>query len=122
MHRLPRSRPILREGTDAVKATLGTTLKLAGRDATKRELPGVPLQEPELLTLPAAARRAGIGVRQIRRAVKCGELPVYQVGAWLRVRWVEVIRWICSQRVPTTSHARQRVAEVLEREAKKAHR
>ena len=61
-------------------------------------------------------------VADIRRAVKGGELPVYQIGAWPRVRWVDVIRWICSQRAPVTSHAQGRVAEILEREEKKAHK
>lgn len=78
-----------------------------------------PEDAPELLSVPQAARRAGVGVRQLRQAAKRGELPVYQVGAWPRVRWAEVIRWICAQRVSPTSHAKRRVAEVLEREDRK---
>ncbi len=72
---------------------------------------------PELMTLPRAARRAGLGVRQLRRATGLGELSVYQVGSWPRVRWNDVLRWIEAQRAPVTSHARRRVAEVLAREA-----
>ena len=73
---------------------------------------------PELLTLPKAARKAGVGVRQLRRATMLGELAVYQVGHWPRVRWHDVLRWIDAQRVPVTSHARHRVAEILAREAR----
>ncbi len=82
----------------------------------------IPLraQEPELLTIPRAAKRAGVGVRQLRQAIRLGELIVFRVGAWPRVRWVDVIRWICAQRVPTTSHARRRVAEVLARESRRS--
>ena len=73
---------------------------------------------PEILTLPAAARRAGLGVRQLRRAVKLGELQSYAIGAWPRVRWCEVLDWIDRQRVPATPHAKQRVAEILQRQAR----
>ncbi len=73
---------------------------------------------PEMLTLPAAARRAGVGVRQLRRAAKRGELQLYSVGAWPRVRWRDVLRWIDRQRVRATLHAEQRVAEVLARESR----
>jgi hypothetical protein len=72
---------------------------------------------PEFLTLPAAARKAGIGVRLLRRATQLGELSVYQVGNWPRVRWRDVLRWIDAQRVPVTSHAKSRVAEVLARDS-----
>jgi excisionase family DNA binding protein len=76
----------------------------------------------ELLTLPAAAKRVGIGVRQVRRAVAEGDLPVYQVGRWPRVRWREVIYWIDSQRASRTPHAKQRVAQILARESRaKSH-
>jgi len=80
----------------------------------------LPSQEPELLTVPRAARRVGVGVRQLRQAIQRGELCVFRVGAWPRVRWVDVIDWICAQRVPATSHARRRVAEVLARESRRS--
>ena len=73
---------------------------------------------PGLLTLPKAARRAGVGVRQLRRATGLGELSVYQVGRWPRVRWHDVLRWIKAQRAPVTCHAKRRVAEVLARESR----
>ena len=73
---------------------------------------------PELMTLPEAARRAGLGVRQLRRATQVGEWAVYQVGGWPRVRWTEVLRWIEAQRAPVTCHAKRRVAEVLARESR----
>jgi hypothetical protein len=47
-----------------------------------------------------------------------GELPVYVVGAWPRLRWRDVVRWIEKQRVPITRHAERRVAEILSREAR----
>ncbi len=70
----------------------------------------------ELLTLPKAARRAGLSVRQLRRARSLRELEVYQIGEWPRVRWVDVVRWIESKRVRPTDHARSRVEELLARE------
>ena len=73
---------------------------------------------PELLTIPEAARRLGVGARQLRRAVKRGELSVYQVGGWPRVRWRDVDQWVTRQRVSATPHARSRVAEILADEAR----
>ena len=55
-------------------------------------------EQPEFLTRPNAAKRAGIGLRQIRRAIEAGELPVYDVGGWPRLRWSEVVAWIEDQR------------------------
>lgn len=54
----------------------------------------------ELVTLPEASRRAGVGLRQLHRARDRGELPVYQIGGWPRVRWTEVLAWIERQRTP----------------------
>ena len=53
---------------------------------------------PELITLPEAQRRTGLGRRQFRRAEIQGELPVYRVGGWPRVRWVDVLDWIEAHR------------------------
>ena len=89
--------------------------------SAKNRSPAVLLSSdasPELLTLPRAARRAGLGTRQLRRATVLGELATYQVGKWPRVRWHDVVRWINAQRVPPTSHAKRRVAEILAREAR----
>ena len=54
-------------------------------------------QEAEHVTIPAAARRLGIGRRQIDRAVESGALPVYDMGAWPRVRWADVTQWVEAQ-------------------------
>jgi hypothetical protein len=48
----------------------------------------------QLVTKPEAARRAGIGLRQIRLACKRGELPEYLIGSWPRVSWPQVLQWI----------------------------
>ncbi len=48
----------------------------------------------ELCTIPEAARRTGLGLRQLRRAIQAGEVSVYQIGSWPRVRWRDVVEWI----------------------------
>ena len=78
-----------------------------------------PPDDVELLTLPGAARRAGIGVRHVRRAVADGDLPIYRVGSWPRVRWCEVVRWIDGLQASATAHARERVAVILARESRR---
>lgn len=55
-------------------------------------------EQPEFLTLPAAARRAGVGLRQIHRARNNGEIAVFRVGGWNRVRWRDVLDWIEERR------------------------
>jgi len=52
----------------------------------------------DLTTMPRAARARNLGVRQIRRAVRAGELPVYSIGGWPRVRLADVDEWIESRR------------------------
>jgi hypothetical protein len=71
--------------------------------------------EPLLMTIPRAARRAGIGVRQLRRAVRFEEVEAVMVGSWPRVRWESVVRWIGSQRVRPTEDVKRRVAEAVQR-------
>ena len=51
-------------------------------------------EEPEFVTLPVAARKLGIGVRQIRRALDEGCFDVFDIGGWPRVRWHEVRSWV----------------------------
>lgn len=68
-----------------------------------------------LITIPQAAREMGVGVRQVRRAVKSGDLPSYRVGEWPRVRRSDLGIWIRGLRVKATSHARLRAEEVLRR-------
>ena len=74
-------------------------------------------EQPELMSKPAACRRAGIGARQLDRAIASGDVPKFLIGGWPRVRWRDVVRWIESQRVPISRHAANRLAE-LEREGR----
>ena len=55
-------------------------------------------QTVELLSVPEAARRVGVGLRQLKRGIDSGQLPVYDVGGWPRVRWREVLTWIETRR------------------------
>lgn len=48
----------------------------------------------ELVTRREAARRLHVGLRQIQRGISDGELPVIAIGAWPRVRWSDVLRWL----------------------------
>jgi hypothetical protein len=52
----------------------------------------------ELVTLPEAQRRTGLGLRQFRRAIETGALAVFDVGGWPRLRWRDVLAWIESNR------------------------
>ncbi len=61
-------------------------------------------------TRPEAARRLGIGLRQIRRACERDDIAVYEVGGWPRVRWVEVLAWIERTRRGTDSGQRPSVS------------
>ena len=56
-------------------------------------------EETEYLTLPEAARRTGIGLRQLLRARDRGLLAVYRVGGWQRTTLADVARWVERQRV-----------------------
>ena len=55
-------------------------------------------ETPEFLTKRAAARRLGVGLRQIQRAIREGNLSLYDIGGWPRVRWSDVLAWIESTR------------------------
>lgn len=51
----------------------------------------------EFITLPEAVRRTGIGRRQYLRAITSGDLQIYRVGGWPRVRWRgdrSVLSWL----------------------------
>ena len=50
------------------------------------------------VTMPRAARETGIGLRQFRRAVEAGDLPVYDVGGWPRLKWEEITAWLDRRR------------------------
>jgi excisionase family DNA binding protein len=68
-----------------------------------------------LLTIPDAARRLGIGRRQLDRAISTGRIAVYDLGAWPRLRWREVLAWIegmrraTGDRLANTGDERERV-------------
>ena len=57
-----------------------------------------PAKSDALMTLPEASRRVGLSMRQLRRARERGELAIYLIGGWPRVRWVDVVAWIESRR------------------------
>ncbi len=68
----------------------------------------------ELLTLPEAARRYGLGAKLVRRAAKSGEFPVYRAGgAWPRVIATEFEVWIRSTRIPAAQGSSAHVEHVL---------
>ena len=70
-------------------------------------------------TIPDAARRIGVPVKRLRRAVKTGELRCYVLpeSRRRRVRFAEVEAWLRSGVVTApTAHARARVAEVMRTE------
>ena len=60
------------------------------------------------VTVPEAARRSGLGLRQFRRAIESGELAVFDVGRWPRLRWSEVVGWIEGTRRLTRGSRSQR--------------
>lgn len=68
----------------------------------------------EFVTLGEVARRTKIGTRQLRRAIAKGDLPVFDVGAWPRVRWDHVLAWLEGQRrnAPLGSRAADATEEI----------
>jgi excisionase family DNA binding protein len=52
----------------------------------------------DLVTLPEAARRIGVGERQLRQAIERGALSFYEIGGWTRIRWSEAVAWVEGQR------------------------
>ncbi len=55
------------------------------------------VQQHEFITLPEAVRRTGIGRRQYLRAIARGDLQMYRVGSWPRLRWSgdgSVLSWL----------------------------
>ena len=84
-------------------------------------MPGDVPKSRSLLTLPEVHREFGIGLRTLRREAAKGSFPTYSAGtAWPRVRRSEFERWLSSTRVASTTHAKDRLAEVLERESRDA--
>ena len=76
--------------------------------------------DPLLMTIPEAARRAGIGVRQLRRAVRLDEVDSVAIGGWPRVYWDSVVMWISRQRVRPTEDVKQKAAEAVERRLRRS--
>ena len=72
------------------------------------------MERPEavpLVTIPEAARLTGLGHRQLRRAVAHGDLEVFDIGGWPRVRWQDVLAWIEATRRDTRAAAEAGDAE-----------
>ena len=59
--------------------------------------------QTEFVTIPAASRRTGLGLRQFHRAIEGGELAVYDVGGWPRLRWDEIQQWLEGKRRPVAN-------------------
>jgi len=55
-------------------------------------------EQDALLTIPETARRLHIGRRQLDNAVAAGQLALYDLGTWPRLRWHEVLSWLDGQR------------------------
>ena len=74
----------------------------------------------EFLALSRAAKELHVGYKRLRAAVQDGELPGYRLGERnIRVLWGDVVRWLRTQRVASSDHARERVAEILDDDAQK---
>ena len=72
----------------------------------------------EFVTVPEAARRTGIGLRQFKRAIDDGEIALFEFGSWPRVRWADVLGWIERQRVRrSANNDSNRVRKVREEAA-----
>ena len=57
-------------------------------------------ESAEFVTVPEATRRSGIGRRQFLGAIGHGDLEVFDVGGWPRVRWRDVLAWVESKQRP----------------------
>lgn len=78
-----------------------------------------PIRDTEFPTIREAARRLACRPALIRAAIQAGELDAHPLGdRWIRVYWPGVVAWVRRKRIRPTEHARARVAEVLEREAR----
>jgi hypothetical protein len=70
------------------------------------------------MTRPAASKLLGLGSRSraLYGATERGELALYLVNGWPRVRFDEAMAWLQSCRSRPTAHAQDRLREVLQRE------
>ena len=60
----------------------------------------------QLITIPEVTRR-GVPPRPFRRAVRDGEIEVFDLGGWPRVRWPDVLAWIDKHRRYRRSDSQQ---------------
>lgn len=73
--------------------------------------------DPLAGTLRRAANLYGISYVELNRLVRTGKIPFHQTrGAWRRVFFADVEKYLRSQQVRVTDHARARVQEILARE------
>lgn len=61
-----------------------------------------PKKLDRLLTASEIASRIGVPPKQVRRAIRRGELRAVRIGAWWRASEADAIEWINSKREPTT--------------------
>jgi excisionase family DNA binding protein len=72
------------------------------------------------MSVHQAAQRLGLAPRRLRAAVRDGALPGFRPGErTVYVRWPDLLRWLGTQRVPSSNHARERAAEIISEESKK---
>ena len=55
-------------------------------------------ESDRLLNVGALAARLGLPEKRIRHAIRSGELPAFQIGAWRRVRLGDARAWLEGQR------------------------
>ena len=70
----------------------------------------------EFLTVRQLAKRLRMSAKTVSRAIADGELRAFRAGSRTRrVAWSDVAEWLEGHRIPSTSHARRRAAEILEK-------
>ncbi len=76
--------------------------------------------DPVSGTLPDLNRRYRIGIKRLRRLAREGAFPVYTANTdRVRVIFSEFEDWLRSTRIEPTTHAKARVAEILDREGER---
>ncbi len=96
------------------------TLDAVDGPACQRSLNRAGARCPRFGTFRQVADQVGLGVKMLRRAAREGCFPVYSgTTAWGRLSFSEVERWLRTTRSPITSHANQRLEEVLAAERRK---
>jgi excisionase family DNA binding protein len=92
----------------------------AGPDTGRLTQPGPVVMQRRLLSVPAAAERAGVSVKTIRRAYLAGELVCERPGGRRRVLIPEdrLYEWVSSGRLDNS--ARERPAAAARRDARRS--